>query len=297
MDRGTDAGSGSGDAPADLFELLGEETRMAILRALVAADRETEERTLAFVELQDRAGVEDTGRFNYHLGKLRGTLVTDTGSGYRLSAFGRRVLRPMATGFYDPDLAVETLAVPGTCPDCGAGLRVRPVEGVLQVRCGGADEHVLNHGLVASPGLLARHSAADARTALGLLATHAVELGTAGVCPVCHGHTEGGLEQLPERDSHVYRAPCEDCGNDFMTTVGGCVGTHPEVVALYAANDVDIRRTVPWRHPFRRPGAEEVVRTAPLRVGVRVGTDLPEGSLYVTVDRSGTVTSLQEVPP
>lgn len=277
----------------DLFDLLGQETRMAILRALVEADRSAADRHLGFSELKREAGVDDTGRFNYHLGELRETLVVQTDDGYRLSRFGRRVLRPIATDFYTPDLDVEALTIPGACPDCGASLRVHLSEGVLQVAC--AEGHVLNYGLVGSPGLVAEHATADAHTAIGLLTTHAVELGTSGVCPVCHGRTDGGIERHDARDCHVFRAPCEHCGNRFMTPVGGCVGTHPRVVRLYADRDVDVRRTVPWRHPFRRPGAETVVSRDPLRLGLRVGTDLPGDSLSLTLDRTGAVCDVDRV--
>lgn len=280
-------------SPTDLFELIGQETRMAILQALVEQDRTSEDPVVPFSELQRRADIEDTGRFNYHLGQLLDSLVVRTDDGYRLSKFGRRVLRPMATGFYDPDIDIGDLDLPGECPDCGGSLHVRHSENVMQVVC--SSDHVINYGLLGSPGLLAEHTPEDARTAIGLLSTHGVELGTAGICPVCHGRTEGNIERLESRDCYVFRAPCEHCGNDFMTPVGGCIGTHPQVVGLYADHGIDIRSTVPWRHPFRRPGAEEVVSRDPFRVGVLVGDELPAESLYITLDRAGNVHSINRI--
>lgn len=145
---------------------------------------------LSFSELRRQAKIEDAGRFNYHLGELRGVLVVETENGYRLSKFGRRVLRPMATGFYEPTLDIKCLDLPGECPDCGESLRVRLSANVMQVVC--SSDHVMNYGLIGSPGLLREYSPEDARTALWLLGAHAVELGTTGICPVCHGRTEGG---------------------------------------------------------------------------------------------------------
>jgi hypothetical protein len=306
---------GSVSSPVGLFALLGQTDRMAILRALVAVDAATAERRLTFTGLKRRAGIDDTGRFNYHLGKLVGTLVAKTDEGYRLSKFGRRLLRPMTTGYYDPESTVSEIRLPGECSRCGASLRVRLHENVLQVVC--TADHVVNYGLVASPGLVVEHPPAEATTALGLLTTHAVELGTTGVCPTCHGRVDGEIvpfevrdrgdstddgrggvvEDPDDADCHVFRAPCETCGNRFTTPVGGCVTTHPRVVQLYAARDVDVRRTVPWTHPFRHAGAAEVVSHDPFRIGLVVGAELSGESLYLTLDGTGSVRSLQRLPP
>lgn len=72
---------------ADSFDLLADETRLRIVRVLLAA----EPQALRFSELRDRAGVRDTGRFNYHLGRLRGPFVEKREDGYVLTPVGRRL--------------------------------------------------------------------------------------------------------------------------------------------------------------------------------------------------------------
>lgn len=80
--------------PAEAFDLLGDETRLAILRALADRQRECpDEPSLTFTELRERAGVGDSGLFNYHLEKLVGRFVRDTGEGYELGYAGRQVVR------------------------------------------------------------------------------------------------------------------------------------------------------------------------------------------------------------
>jgi hypothetical protein len=72
----------SSEAPA-VFELLSDDTRVRIVSELFAARG-----SLRFSTLCDRVGVEDTGRFNYHLERLRGALVAKDGEGYVLTPTG-----------------------------------------------------------------------------------------------------------------------------------------------------------------------------------------------------------------
>jgi hypothetical protein len=275
---------------ADVFDLVGEEARMSILRALLAARRSSADAHLSFTDLKEAAGINDTGRFNYHLGKLVDVLVVKTGENYRLSAFGFRMLAPMAAGLYDPDPAVDGIEVPGTCHECGESLRVQPHESVLQVVC--ASGHIVNHGLIGYPAVVADRPPAEAAATLGLLNTQATELGVAGVCPTCHGRTDGEIEWSDDIDCYYFRAPCEDCGNQFATTVGSCVATHPAVVDFLTDRGIDVRQTVPWRLSFRQAGAEEVVSADPLRL--RVGVEDGSGDvLYATVDRDGSAASIE----
>lgn len=73
-------------ATSEVFGLLSDETRLAIVRELAAADE-----PVRFCVLRERVGAADSGRFNYHLGKLRDTLVVRDEDGYRLTPVGTRV--------------------------------------------------------------------------------------------------------------------------------------------------------------------------------------------------------------
>jgi hypothetical protein len=280
-------------SPADLFQLVGQPARTAILRALLERRRDADDPTLSFTDLRRAAGIEDNGRFNYHLGELVGTLVTRADDGYRLSGFGFRLLAPLAGGAYDPNADPEPLSVPGSCHDCDASLTVRPEEGVLTVVC--ERGHVVNHGLIGYPGVISDRDPDDAAAALALLSTGTTELGVAGVCPLCHGHTDGEFVEDSTDGGYAYLAPCEACGNQFATSAGGCVASHPAVVSLFDDHGVDVRRRVPWTLPFRQLGAETVVAEDPLRLRLTVGEELDE-SLTVTLARDGSVVSLDRPP-
>lgn len=77
---------------AVLFDLLSDETRLAIVRTLYRHGRDDPDGPgLSFSTLGDRLDVEDSGRFNYHLRRLRGPLVEKRGDGYALTPLGYRL--------------------------------------------------------------------------------------------------------------------------------------------------------------------------------------------------------------
>ncbi|WP_227131682.1 winged helix-turn-helix domain-containing protein [Halorubellus salinus] len=125
-DREVDAprGDGSGapsrndDDPVDPLEVLGNEVRVRVLRALADADR-----PLAFSELRRRSDVRDTGRFNYHLDRLTDYFVDATDDGYVLAPEGSRVVDLAdATGVDATARSGDGVVVDdheGPCPVCG----------------------------------------------------------------------------------------------------------------------------------------------------------------------------------
>jgi hypothetical protein len=75
------------ETAVDALSTLASEHRIAILQALATADK-----PLTFLELRERVGIRDTGRFNYHLSKLRERFVRETDDGYDLGHAGERVI-------------------------------------------------------------------------------------------------------------------------------------------------------------------------------------------------------------
>lgn len=116
----TTSGAASVDrrSPETVFGLLSDESRLRILQAL----GETPDDPVPFARLHRRSGVDDSGRFNYHLGKLRGTFVRRTDAGYELTYAGRQVIGAMYAGIYTTNATVEALPVGGNCPVCDGDL-------------------------------------------------------------------------------------------------------------------------------------------------------------------------------
>lgn len=107
--------------PTDALAALGDETRVAILRALADA-----ERPLPFTELRERAGVDDPGRFNYHLSTLREYFVREAEGGYALRDAGSRVVAAAGVAGDGPSAVSDDVfeqneegTAAESCPVCG----------------------------------------------------------------------------------------------------------------------------------------------------------------------------------
>jgi hypothetical protein len=97
--------------PTDALSVLGNETRMSILRELA----ETNE-ALSFTELRERVGIRDSGKFNYHLTKLCAYFVRETDVGYELGHAGSRIIS--AAGHERKEETIDT-DTEECCPVCG----------------------------------------------------------------------------------------------------------------------------------------------------------------------------------
>ncbi|MEF8791004.1 MAG: ArsR family transcriptional regulator, partial [Haloarculaceae archaeon] len=74
----------AGARATEAFELLGNETRLAILVALWEQyEPFGRDGAVRFSELRARVGTADSGRFNYHLDRLDDHFVESTDDGYR----------------------------------------------------------------------------------------------------------------------------------------------------------------------------------------------------------------------
>ncbi len=87
-----------GEQTADAFEILGNETRLAILFALWEAMdpgsplSEPSDPAVSFSDLKERVGIRDSGQFNYHLDKLVGPFVDQSEEGYTLTNSAEQIL-------------------------------------------------------------------------------------------------------------------------------------------------------------------------------------------------------------
>ncbi|WP_440990748.1 ArsR/SmtB family transcription factor [Haloarchaeobius baliensis] len=272
---------------SDAFAVLGDETRVAVLEALVEARREgPEQRALTFSELRERTGVTDSGRFNYHLGKLRGRFVEETDEGYVLTYAGREVVGAILGGTYDTDVQLEPEPLDDPCPMCDTELVARFDDGDLDVTC--ENDHTVLRTSV-TPGAATDRSMHELLS-LATRRTYArIELLAGGICPECSGRVDREIGE-PDVDVQVeysYETSCERCGAFTRSSAGAAVLRDQTFIAFCDAHDIDIADRLPWTLPFLTDG--ETVQTGedPPRYRVRVEAD--DERLDLTLDERGVV--------
>jgi transposase-like protein len=119
------AAGAAGTHVVDAFELLSNETRLAILLALWEAyDPHDADDTIAFSKLYDRIDVRDSGNFTYHLNKLVGHFIEETDEGYRLRNTGLKIVQAAITGAGFEENTLPPTEVPMSCYRCGAPVKI-----------------------------------------------------------------------------------------------------------------------------------------------------------------------------
>jgi len=128
--------AGAADPHAvEAFQLLANETRLAILLALWETKDPTGEAAVPFSELYDRVGLDDSGNFNYHLDKLEGHFVTAADDGYRLAPAGTKIVRAVIAGTGISEPTLEPTEIDMACPRCEAPTAITYRDGRLFQLC------------------------------------------------------------------------------------------------------------------------------------------------------------------
>lgn len=267
------------------FELLGNEGRLAVLRALFDADE-----AQSFSDLHDAVDIRDSGQFNYHLEKLVGVFVRKTDEGYRLTAEGKDVVGSILAGPYTKTVEADPVPVDATCASCGGPLVGRfDDDELVRVACDDCDRNVIS--LTIPPGAFEDYPREAWPVVAERWTRRQFETMQQGFCTVCHGPTTSHLETDPEALYDVFevgvRYVCERCGEDMFANVEASLVFHPAVVAFHHERGVDIGTTPIWELDWAVRSSAEIVAEDPLRVEVSVECD--GDVLVLTLDDRGDV--------
>ncbi len=245
-DEGEDEGiTVERQSPEAAFALLGDETRVGILQAL----GETPDEPVPFAELQGRVGMRDSGGFNYHLGKLRGSFVRRTDEGYELTYAGRQVVGAIHGGTYTANATVETIPVEGECPVCGGGLVAEYAEETARMSCTECEEWRNEFGF--PPGSLDQFSKQELPLAFDRWIQHVFGGILAGFCYTCAGRMEGRLVR-DEGDERVAGMPahaefvCGRCGSTARASAAMPAMFHPGVQGFLFEHGFDPSTEPSW---------------------------------------------------
>jgi len=270
----------------DGFDLLADETRAAIVRTLATARRDSPmDPYVSFSELQDRVGATDSGRFNYHLGKLRGHFVRQTDDGYTLTPVGQQAAGAMLGDAYGDPPDRDAVELDDFCGRCGERLEARYEHGVLRIGC--ENNHSFGDALPAA--VLEDNTLVEATRVLDTKMRADVTTVRRGACPTCLGDIEWRFERdLPDAApiDFAYVSVCQSCGQQNSLNAGLFVFDHPAVVAAYHEVGVDVRDRPVWTIDCCVPGLATLAGEAPVRVAISAG---PERDQHFVLDDTGAV--------
>jgi DNA-binding transcriptional ArsR family regulator len=245
-------------ADPDPFATLGNETRLRIVETL--ADRTESlapDAGLAYSTLREAVGIDDNGRFNYHLGLLRDRFVRKTETGYRLTFAGVEVAKTLQVGVWtDPPVREAVEVDPTSSLVGGDPLYASYRDGLVRVHEEGGDP--IFHIAVRPVGA-ERRTMPELVDAMATLLEAAVAQAHTGVCPYCQSEPERALVDAAEEGTHesppdgagpswrhCFVATCPECGPLFRVPAGAAVVRHPAVVSWYWDRGIDLRSVRLW---------------------------------------------------
>jgi hypothetical protein len=308
-----------GPTPSDAFAVLGNETRMAVLRTLWELEAVGPDTGVSFSRLLEAVGHGDPGNFNYHLKKLVDHFVRHDDDGYHLSPAGEGLMRSIFSGAFTRVPTLPRTEVDAQCPFCASPVEVWYEDGTFNARCTVCEGIVTgedySRGIFMKfntpPALVEGRDAEAALAAAHALYDSKVTAMTAGVCPECAGSVDVTFDACPDhepndhgicercrsREAFWIDARCTNCRYERLFVPSFVVLALPTVVRFFE------ERGAPWgRVPFPKYSAEyapylrditaELVSGEPPQVAVTVRLDGDE--LVVVLDESLDVVEIRE---
>ncbi len=291
-ETGNEPAQGSELPPSDAFAVLGNETRLRALAALLEDGTPT---VRSFSELAEESGADTTAGFAYHLRQLTGRYLRELQEGYTLTDAGVRVARAARAGVYTESIDRDPVPVEDPCPFCGEqSLEAGARDNTVSMACTACDRTLFR--LPFPPGGFRSHDDESLPAALDRLYRSRVALLTEGTCPDCGGVASASVGTVDVDDAGwtaddapgerpQLRLRCEACGYNLRCPVTLGVLEHPAVIAFYHEHASDVRERPIWN--VGGEWREQLLSSDPL--AVRVSTALEGDGLELFVAADGSV--------
>lgn len=223
------------DAITDAFSLLGEPVRLRILLALAGTRRANWTHDgLSYSDLRAAAGVEDGGRFNYHLDRLQDQFVLADGDRYRLTYAGSRIVNIVFDGTFGHRITHDRTPIDRSNPTADGDLEAAYDHGYLGVWPTGDDDPLFD--MVFPPTAALDRSLPALIELASIAARQYTELATDGICPECWAE----LNVTVVGPDEPVRFDCDRCQTAFELPVYSCVVYHPRIAVFLAEHGYDV---------------------------------------------------------
>lgn len=299
--------------PDEAFRLLGNETRIEIMRVLGKARG-----PMSFTELRTTVGIRQGGQFNYHLDKLVGHFVEKTDEGYALRTAGRRVVEAVLSGAVTEAPVLEPAIIPYECLLCGAPIKLSYRAGRVELYCTECpgqyapsvkdresrfrEEAGVLGGYPLPPAAIADRSRMEVLAAASLWQHTALLADANGMCPACGARVDRTVTVCESHDRSD--GLCPSCAKRHAIQVSGecrnCPHAYAGMAVNYLATTLPLRRFIAdqgidpivegyrWGWDYE----EEVLATDPLRArltfaceGARITVTVDENLEFTAIDR------------
>jgi len=270
---------------ADAFGLLADETRLAIVESLVDRAFDALGDPLSFSDLRRTVGVEDAGKFNYHLDRLQPQFVEKREDGYVPRFAALEAVGAARAGTFTELPEAREAELDTDCPGCGDPLIGVHEGSRVHVHC--EDDGWFFQSIV-PPRTAAERTVQEVVNFASRDTQREIEKLVDGVCMICGGPI--GIETpvtAPEDDitdaHHVATEfDCTHCAYRMQIPIAVALVRHPAVVAHHYEHGIDIRDDPFFTPEFTSPEHTTVVSEEPFEAEVEVPID--EDSITLRVD-------------
>jgi|GEM_PF-1272341 len=238
---------------ADVFAALADDTRLDILLSIMEAA--SYRGPLSYSEAMAAADVEDSGKFNYHLGKLQENFVYEFDGEYYPTTAAWDLYTPLLSGrLRDNDLEPRAAPLDVPCMACGRRLEAS-YDYEFTVRCTDCERVVF--GSPVGPEVGAEADLAALARELDRTDRQFGRLLLGERCISCGGE---GTVTLTPSPPHAW-APtattaitaCETCGEGFQPrSIGQLLLVHPAVVEYAEEHGIDLEERPQWAYQWCR---------------------------------------------
>lgn len=279
-------------APEEVFALLGNDLRMRILQALF----EDPYTPLSFSALRERVDERDSGKFNYHLGKLVGRFVRKTDEGYELTMAGWQIIGAILAGTYTGSEALDPIDLDVSCPSCAGTTRLTYEDERVLIACVDCEEQLSSAGV--PPGVIDGYDREEIPHVFEQWMRTLIDQAERGFCVSCSGRIVPEVlvdcedEQLGRIDEPHVKYSCQRCPEICSLALGSALLNHPAVVGFHYDHGIDLRTAQTWSLDWARRGAAVAESRDPLRA--RVDIELDGDRLSLVVDDALDVVEVRD---
>ena len=292
-------------SPNDAFAILANETRFAIVQTLWElydpddpanvvkfSDLYDGDNAVAFSELYERVGYDDTGNFSYHLEQLTDHFVRRTDTGYELTEAGFEIARAIVAGTVRERPRIDAAEIDATCPRCDAPVVVDYEDHHLSASCSrcpgiwqnSTGEDGVLFTLPFPPTGLSDRTPEEAFHATLAFNLNRIQSFITGICPdcssdvvesidVCETHEpgdRGGCSQCNRQHRIEVAEVCHQCKSVSRGPLTIAILAHPAVTAFYHDHGIE-HQFASWE-TFRRAQTveEEILAEDPLCISLTI---------------------------